>query len=697
MSTRRRLPFIFVSVLLIPLRARGEIIPLKDGKKLEGHLVSVTDKEVVVLSGYEQRTLAKADIAPPPPTAMVDAKAAYEKRDYVRAGDLAHHLLLLQPSDEVRGLWKRNHEDEIHYLVGQANRSAGYWDAFFRLTHILLPEDLPIIHEAIHTSSTARARKVMGWVLQFKGNETSVQPLVKRLPNEQDPIVRREIVHALGDIRSREAIPTLIERLETDPDYSIRIRAAEALNKIATPEALAAIRKQADREQHGGAKAEMRALVANPGYKMNRLAPVRRGQPSEGFLDGTRYVLYVPKNELNMHALTPLVAVHGTRGSADAYAGICREDAERCGLVVVAPQFDYGQYPLFGSFNMGRSRVRPDLKLIAIVDAVCKQMKLPGKSFLLFGHSEGGGFVQRFVLAHPDRVLRAATCGCGAYISPDPAVQFPSGPGSNPYAPDLDPMDFGRLVQTPLAIIVGNYDDPIHQQAARSFGEITRKYAADHHLPCRAQYLPVVEGGHSGVTNWTMAGKFLLAEISATDDENPIISVRKRALAAGAPSGTRLKLYLDCGEQTDAERDGVRLRRVRGHVWTWDEARNLPGVPDTLGTTEYDVERIEFELSGLAADRAYKLAWTWWDFDGLAEPGRVQRVLARSLDGKITRDLVGPTRLPKYAGGKHEPAAGLVFDLPPELVKERSLTISVAKVAGANAVISELWLLEAAE
>lgn len=49
--------------------------------------------------------------------------------------------------------------------------------------------------------------------------------------------------------------------------------------------------------------------------------------------------------------------------------------------------------------------------------------------FYLYGHSAGGQFVARYVVTHPDRVIKAVVSAAGRYSYPDDTVPWPYGAG----------------------------------------------------------------------------------------------------------------------------------------------------------------------------------------------------------------------------------------------------------------------------
>lgn len=84
---------------------------------------------------------------------------------------------------------------------------------------------------------------------EFKDDATQAlaelgEPAVGRLLeclNDKDEVVRKQAIHALGEIKHQSAVDALIEKLK-DPDWFTRLKAADALEKIGDPRGRDAIK-----------------------------------------------------------------------------------------------------------------------------------------------------------------------------------------------------------------------------------------------------------------------------------------------------------------------------------------------------------------------------------------------------------------------------------------------------------------------
>ena len=399
---------------------------------------------------------------------------------------------------------------DIRAGFDRINRVPSYFSEMDQLKDMVTQEDLPLLHTEL-LEGQGRARRASAWILAHISSPESIDPLRKALANDGDRVVRWEAAHTLGHIGATSAEPDLIRALQTDPEHDVRARAAEALNMLGTPRALLAIRQAALLEQHRSVQKVLKFLLANARYTRDQRAALRPGQVSEGYFKGTCYLVYMPPNMPRRGKRRWLISIHGTWGDPELHINLVRDDADRNQVMVLAPHFDYGQYSWFGMFNLRRNKIRPDLRTLEIIEDLSRRAPAEER-LLLFGHSEGGQFVNRFVLAHPDRVARAVSAGSGMLLRKDPAVQFPTGTGPNALAPDLDPLDFSRLVQTPLSMVLGTEEEAVRRQRVDDFMRAVEQYAQDKSITSKVEFIPVPGGGHSSVSNWTKARALLFAD-----------------------------------------------------------------------------------------------------------------------------------------------------------------------------------------
>jgi len=171
-------------------------------------------------------------------------------------------------------------------------------------------------------------------------------------------------------------------------------------------------------------------------------------------------------------------------------------------------------------------------------------------------------------------------------------------------------------------------------------------------------------------------------------------AARIKALAAKAPKGFRLACYLDCGPEASASAGdgGAALRLAAGRPYVWPGSA-VAGDP-RWGAIAFDEREVVFEVSGLDPKRAYRLGFSWWDFD---HQTRIQSVWAEPAaeggaePGKRVA-LVGRTALP--SGARGEKPAEVTVALPARLTASGRLRVVFRNDGEPNAVVSEVWLYE---
>jgi len=521
--TPQRMLILWTILSVITGSVCAEFIHLRSGDTLEGRVLAVTDESVLVEWGYEERLIPRKELAPAAENALSDAQAALEQEDFAKATNLCTQYLLWHPShDEARILLKQVHDAEIAAISQSFNASAGFAESIVRLKAITSEEDLPLLHETLLKHPHPRGRRAMAWILAHIRSHESIDPLVTALAHDSNERARRICTFALGEIGAARAVPQLIRTMRTDKHHLVRWWAGDALHKIGAPDALTAIREAVSTEENASARDHLRYFACNPGYSNHRLPELVPGQIAEGYCRGTRYLVYVPKSYRRSEETRLMAAIHGTYSWPEGYIKICKADAERFRFVLLAPHFEFGRFPWFGGLNVGRHRrLRADLRLLEIIKDLSTMLPFDADRILLFGHSEGGQFVHRFALAHPQRVFRAAAGAVGHWVRPEADLRFPFGTKMSPYAQDLNRLDFGDLVRTDLVAVVGAQDSSGHLDGAERFMQDVEAWAYEHSIQSRVRFLPVV-GGHDGMVEYKQARKFLFVSNLDLFNENRV-------------------------------------------------------------------------------------------------------------------------------------------------------------------------------
>lgn len=385
-------------------------------------------------------------------------------------------------------------------------REASFLELLYRVTE----DDVPLLVRALREEPRTRARTRVARLLGHLGAEAAEAPLLEILQNDRSPHARGAAAYALADLRCREAVDVLIKTLNEDPDDGVRKRAATALGDIGGAAARMGIESAAlNPRQRWDVRRAAQWLVDHPHRGGVTIARTMPGQVTKGTHHGTDYQLYVPRSFNRAKAYDLLVVVHGTGGLPDASMQMCIADAERYGVIVLAPHFDWPTFPDFGRLNAFWGEVRADLRLLEIIDEDVGARINLYDGLLLYGHSQGGSFVHRFAIVHPERVERAAISSANTFVQIDDTEVFPEGLGANPMTPDIGELSLDACLDRPMSFVVGQDEETRFIDPARMFVERACQLAVDQDMGCRIDFRIVPGSGHSGREHYQVARGFL--------------------------------------------------------------------------------------------------------------------------------------------------------------------------------------------
>ena len=182
--------------------------------------------------------------------------------------------------------------------------------------------------------------------------------------------------------------------------------------------------------------------------------------------------------------------------------------------------------------------------------------------------------------------------------------------------------------------------------------------------------------------------------LSPAPYEPEVTEARRKELQSAAPEGQRLCVHLDCGAEVRVPAEAGQavgvpsLRMVRGSAYHWSDSAQAAAAH--FGSIVFDGETVTFVAEGLEPDKRYRLGFSWWDYDSSRRAQSVS--LERTTDGerKLVLDAV---QLPSYLT-EHEEPAQHELAVPAGFYPDGRLQISFEREAGANVVVSEIWLLE---
>lgn len=169
----------------------------------------------------------------------------------------------------------------------------------------------------------------------------------------------------------------------------------------------------------------------------------------------TPFYLFRPTSERSGAPL--VVSVHGIARNAAAHAYRLMEEAERFGLVVVAPLFEKARWGQYQQLEDRSAGARSDLALLDLVAAAGRISGAQADRFLLFGFSGGAQFANRFCFAHPERVASAILAAAGWYTAPDTKRRYPYGLAPSSRS-GLTDFNLEAWAQVPHHVLVGDLD-----------------------------------------------------------------------------------------------------------------------------------------------------------------------------------------------------------------------------------------------
>lgn len=257
------------------------------------------------------------------------------------------------------------------------------------------------------------------------------------------------------------------------------------------------------------------AKSANP---IDDAAPF--GQLKEREFEGIKYHYYIPfkAGAIGDNLLPLLVLVQSKQQDPAMTAERWIEVAENEGVGLLVPVFNSESNSEYAHLDLQHSRV--DFRFLKILDDAKKIWRFDLGQVYMYGHDEGGEFIHRFALIHPECVKRAAISGATDYTFPDVSVPFPYGIRRDPELRDIKfkTIEFAQL---PFAVIVGKQDDaPIRGdgaakqgvnrlERAQNFYEAMKKYTHDNHRKLNLQLKIVPDADHNYTTTLPAARDFL--------------------------------------------------------------------------------------------------------------------------------------------------------------------------------------------
>lgn len=407
-------------------------------------------------------------------------------QESARAQLVKEHLNLLKWR-EPRGAathWlkvncQKQHIDSVNEFLGTGNREQRFaiiW--VLRHTRIANQKTVEILHELIGTGDEMLVSYALLLLAECRDLEVDTAAIVELMKNGPTGRIRREAMNALGRLRNEEGLIALKEWL---------LREKENLGHL-------------------------QYVIDSRQFTRTEFPAITPGTVARGWLDGMEFWVYLPPTWTPDRKWPVVSIIHGTWGSGATYYKALREDADRLGFVVFAPTFDSANWWDFGKFGILCSSPRSDRQFWRILDGLAERLSLDVSEITLYGHSEGGQFVNRIALTYPRRVRRAASSGTVQVAWPDNSLEFPLGTGASRFAPDLAP-DPAALMSGKYRLVMGEAEGPEKVRIVQDYRTACRRYAEENGTTDGMFVLINPGVGHSGFGNYPAIRDWLLEGI----------------------------------------------------------------------------------------------------------------------------------------------------------------------------------------
>jgi pimeloyl-ACP methyl ester carboxylesterase len=325
-----------------------------------------------------------------------------------------------------------------------------------------------------------------------------------RMTHAAEP-VQLAIVDALGQINSDDVLPMLGNVLYQKTNLPVQMRAISMLGNIGGEKGIYVLRSVLTQITNPALKRAIDLALARAMgvVALDKTDPApEQGRRSTGFYKGTYYYFYRPvSTELMPVQPWLLVCVHGRDLAAEAIFLQCYNSAKSLRLAVLAPVFDDQLFPDYASFSASRS----DKRLLELVDFLGSQTNFKKQEIFLYGYEAGGNFVQRFTLAYPDRVARAAFVS-NAFMALNPDIYFPTGLKNSPLYPDLA-IDLRKVLKVDFAILL--QEGTTQGRQATKFYQGLRDFAESIQISSRPRTKQISAKAIDPKTSWNAAVDYL--------------------------------------------------------------------------------------------------------------------------------------------------------------------------------------------
>ena len=169
-----------------------------------------------------------------------------------------------------------------------------------------------------------------------------------------------------------------------------------------------------------------------------------------------------------------LFVIHGVGRNAEEYLGDWIELADQKHFLLVVPEFSKTEFPGEEAFNSGNlfdaaghplPREQWSYSMIEpMFDALRQHLGSTRSDYMIYGHSAGAQFVQRFLYFVPQaRVTRSCAANAGWYMLPELATEYPYGLKGTP----ADATALRAAFARPMVVLLGEADTDAKHPALR--------------------------------------------------------------------------------------------------------------------------------------------------------------------------------------------------------------------------------------
>jgi len=189
---------------------------------------------------------------------------------------------------------------------------------------------------------------------------------------------------------------------------------------------------------------------------MDKIQPGKIYQRQIDGMSQMQYFVYIPQQASAENKI--FYSIHGISRNAEEHIQGFIAQAEKHGVIIVAPLFEKKDYPRYQQLGVTANQQRADMAFNHVLQDVHGWLGIPPKPMHLFGFSGGGQFLHRYAMFYPTRIARMVLAAPGWYTFPDPERKYPYGIKSTKEWPNLHFM-LESFLQIATLTIVGEVDD----------------------------------------------------------------------------------------------------------------------------------------------------------------------------------------------------------------------------------------------